>query len=191
MIIWIISRHPFPSRSGNPACVWSSRTGNKLLTLWLLLAMIFQTSAFELKARPLRCIKAHTLALTVELPFRTKRLQKSCRGSLVSGSCSRDTLANLTLKWAANEDALHSLLYKGTLQASNCHWSFRQLDWLALALMWTEMPRGNCLFRTTPLKFTQEVTVFVPPEFKAYEIATSLLLWTWSKDHRNKGGRAS
>lgn len=128
MISWMISLYPFSSWSGNPACVWSSQTGNKLLTLWLLLAVILQTSAFELKARPLWCIKTCTLALIVELPFRTKRLQQSCKGSLVSGPCSHDTLANLTLKWTANEDALHSLLCKYTLQGSNCNWSSCQLD---------------------------------------------------------------
>lgn len=128
MISWIISLQPFPSWTGNPVCVQSSWTGNKLLTLWLLLAGILQTSAFGSKARPLRCIKGCTLALIVELPFRTKKLQKSCQGSLVSGPCSHDTLANLTLKWAANEDVLHSLLYKCTLQGSNCFCSSHQLE---------------------------------------------------------------
>lgn len=82
MISWIISLQPFPSRTGNPVCVQSSWTGNKLLTLWLLLAGILQTSAFGLKARPLRCIKACTLALIVELPFRTKRLQRVAKALL-------------------------------------------------------------------------------------------------------------
>lgn len=49
--------------------------------------------------------------------------------------------------------------------------------------MWTEIARANCVFRTAPLKVAHEVTVFVPPEFKAYGLAMSLLLWTSSKDH--------
>lgn len=87
--------------------------------LWLPLAVVLQSSASEWKARPLRCIKAHTPALTVELP--NLRGYQRVAKALDSGPCSCDTLTSLTLKWAANEDALHPRLYECTLQESKCH----------------------------------------------------------------------